>query len=143
MGSRSRSARQGRRHARKPRPASPQVEFYREALEVIAHAVQGKQLTWNQRALLWTRLPSQLPGLCERFDAGVRSEAFIMVLHRLGSSKHLEFFDRDILKHLIKLLQEITADEGGITCPPAVAELLVSKQLVSNSVVDAEMDGAL
>ena len=128
MGSRSRPTKRGRR-VNKPKPANPDGDFYGYALASIERALRGEHLTWNQRATIYTKLPSQLPRLCERHGVGGRTDGFIMVLQRLGNGKHLECFDKDILSHLIKLLREVSEARGGFMVPDRIAGALFQPKL--------------
>ena len=104
MGSRSKSGKH-RKGSRKDRNES--FDFWQRVLDVIAQFEAGELVSWNDRALLYTRFTARLPDFCERHGLGV-ADGYIDVIHRLVEGKKLEFFDRDALKRLKKLLHTIT-----------------------------------
>ena len=86
-----------------------QNDFWKRAVVAIRLAEEGQILTWNQRAMLVTKLPSRLHDLCKRHDLGCH-EGYAEALRRLATKERMEFFDRDLLKGLKQLLDEIVEE---------------------------------
>jgi hypothetical protein len=83
------------------------AEFLKNVLGLINRVLAGARLTWDERAALMTKLPGMLPSLCKRHDVSNRLEGFIMVSQRLSRREPLEFFDRDLVTRLVKLLNTV------------------------------------
>lgn len=107
MGSRSKGKRK-LSTALAPRPAGPDIEndFWKNAVVAIRLAQEDQVLTWNQRAVLVTMLPARMPTFCSRHALGYH-EGYCEALSRLATKKRMEFFDRDLLKRLVRVLDEV------------------------------------
>lgn len=83
------------------------TDYWRKVYDVIKLAQDDKQLTWTQRALLFTQFPKELPRLCKRHGMPGAEKGFIMVIRRLVLRERLECFDRDALNKLLRLLNTL------------------------------------
>ncbi|MHC4429607.1 MAG: hypothetical protein ACYS0D_13535 [Planctomycetota bacterium] len=83
-----------------------QNDFWKRAVIAIRLRQEGQTLTWNQRAMLVTKLPSRLPDLCKRHGLGC-PDGYVEALQRLATGKRMEFFDRDGIKKLVAVLDEV------------------------------------
>lgn len=104
MGSRSKSGKR-RKGSRKTEVES--FDFWQSVLDAINWREDGQRLSWNERALLYTRFAARMPNFCELHGLGC-PDGYINVIRRLVEGERLEFFDRDALKRIKKLLCEIT-----------------------------------
>ena len=103
MGSRSKT---GRRTKGSRKSKLETADFWRDILVAIESREEGAALTWKNRALLYTRFVVRLPNFCKLHGLGC-PDGYVDVIKRLVEGKKLEFFDRDALKRLKKLLCEI------------------------------------
>ena len=108
MGSRSKT---GRRTKGSRKSKLMTTDFWRDILTAIESREEGALLSWKDRALLYTRCTLRLPNLCKLHGLGC-PDGYIDVIKRLVEGKKLEFFDRDALKRIKKLLREIIRTAG-------------------------------
>ena len=130
MGSRSKGANRVRSMGAS-RPASEipdAVEFYRRVLSALADAENAGALplSWDQRSLLITRFTHRLPDLCDRHGLGCAS-GYVEVVRRVVMKKRLEWFERDALARIKRILNEILDEFQSMRYAEADAMTLFSK----------------
>jgi len=113
MGSRSKNSNKRFRQKLTDEGGAVLLDFYSQVLANIEKAESGELLSWSERARLCTRFRSRLPDFCQRHGLGV-ADGYIETIQRLVSGDRLEFFERDALDRIKKLLRTIVGATQGI-----------------------------